>query len=51
MSLRKAPTTGMPGYDEWHVWPAGMVFDAPDHMNVDRALARGIAEEVSDAEE
>lgn len=34
-----------PDYDDWLEWAAGTVFEPPAHMNVARALERGIAEE------
>ncbi len=44
MSLRKSPDS-----DEWHRWKAGEVFEAPAHMNVKRAIKRGIAEDADKA--
>lgn len=46
LSLRKSPDPADPLYQQWHEWPAGKVFTPPAHMNVEKALARGIAEEV-----
>ena len=44
MSLRKSPDPKAPEYEDWFDWPAGTVFEPPEHMNVERALARGICE-------
>ena len=44
LSLRKAGDPKDPEYNEWHDWKAGATFDAPEHMDVKRAIARGIAE-------
>ena len=44
LSLRKSPDKGSPLWDEWHQWEAGAVFTPPAHMDVARALERGIAE-------
>lgn len=46
-SLRQSPDPASPKYEQWHEWPAGTVFDAPKHLDVKRALERGIIEEVS----
>ena len=46
LSLRKAPDPAAPLYGDWHEWPAGTVFEPPKHMDVKRALERGIVEEV-----
>lgn len=46
MSLRQSPDPQSPLYEQWHDWPAGTVFTPPAHMDVARALERGIAEEV-----
>lgn len=43
MSLRKRPD---PKCNEWFTWPAGAVFEPPAHLDVRRAVERGIAEEV-----
>ena len=32
---------------QWLVWEAGAIFTPPRHFETDRALARGIVEEVS----
>ena len=47
MSLRQSPEPGTPQYTHWHQWRAGEVFTPPPHMDVAKALARGIVEEVS----
>ena len=39
LSLRKRPD---PTCEEWHEWKAGEVFTPPPHMDVKKALARGI---------
>ncbi len=44
LSLRKSPDKDSPLWDEWHEWEAGAVFTPPAHMDVTRALERGIAE-------
>lgn len=44
LSLRKSGDPLSPEWAEWHNWPAGTVFDAPEHMRTDLALKRGIAE-------
>lgn len=46
LSLRKSPDKNSPLYLEWYSWGDGQVFEPPEHMNVDRALQRGIVEEV-----
>ena len=46
LSLRKSPKQGSKGWDEWHVWEKGIVFEPPPHMKVDLALRRGIVEEI-----
>ena len=48
MSLRQSPDPKSPKHDEWHDWPAGTVFIPPVHMDIKKALARGIVEEVKD---
>lgn len=50
MSLRKSPDPNNPAYEQWHTWKAGTVFEPPAHLNVKRALERGIAEEVQRGE-
>lgn len=47
LSLRQSPDTSSPLYEQWHQWKAGAVFTPPAHMDIARALARGIVEEVS----
>ncbi|HLA18301.1 MAG TPA: hypothetical protein VJ253_03180 [Dehalococcoidia bacterium] len=49
MSLRKSPDSESPQYEQWFDWPVGEIFEAPGHMNVERALQRGICEKVSKA--
>ena len=44
LSLRKSPDKDSPLWGEWHEWEEGTVFTPPAHMDVARALARGIAE-------
>lgn len=46
MSLRQSSDKASPLYQEWFEWPAGTVFEPPAHMNIAKALERGIAEEV-----
>lgn len=46
MSLRQSADSTSPLYEQWHDWKAGEEFDAPANLDVDRAIARGIAEEV-----
>ena len=46
LSLWKNPKRPPKGPDDWHEWKKGDVFEPPAHMKVDRALERGIAEEV-----
>lgn len=46
LSLRKSPHKEDPLYWEWFQWPAGTVFEPPEHMKVDLAIGRGIAEYV-----
>lgn len=48
MALRKAPDPKSPLWNEEYSWPAGTVFEAPAHLNIQRALERGIMEEVTD---
>ena len=43
MSLRAKPTVEC---DEWLEWKAGEVFMPPSHFRVDKALERGLIEEV-----
>ena len=51
MSLRQSSDPEDPKYGDWHEWPAGTVFTPPPHMNVERALQRGIMEPVKDGGE
>lgn len=46
MSLRKSPDPNNPFFEEWHDWKAGNTFTPPAHMDVKRALARGIIKKV-----
>lgn len=46
LALRKSPRQGEPGYEDFYEWPEGTVFTPPAHMNVERALERGIVEAV-----
>lgn len=46
MSLRKSPNKDSPLYEEWHHWKTGQIFTPPPHMDVKRALARGVIGEV-----
>ena len=48
LSLRKSPDLASPLYEGWHVWQDGEEFTPPLHMRVDKALERGIVEEVKD---
>lgn len=50
MGLRQSPDPSSPKYNEWHEWPAGTVFTPPKHMNVKKALERGIMEEVAEGQ-
>jgi len=44
LSLRQSADKRSKDYDKWFVWEKGNVFDPPKHLNVQRALARGIAQ-------
>lgn len=46
LSLRQSSDPKSPLYERWHEWKAGTVFAPPAHMRVDKALERGIVEEV-----
>ena len=48
LSLRKSPDQSSPLYEAWHVWQDREEFTPPPHMRVDKALERGIVEEVKD---
>ena len=48
LSLRQSPDSKSPLYEQWFSWSAGTEFAPPPHMDVARALARGIMEEVKD---
>lgn len=47
LRLRQSPDPESPKYGEWFVWEAGEEFTPPAHMKVDKAIARGIAEEAN----
>ena len=47
MSLRRSPDPADPKYEQWHDWKVGDMFEPPKHMNIKRALERGIMEEVT----
>ena len=44
LSIRQSPDKKSPKYEQWHEWPAGTVFEPPKHMNIPKALERGIIE-------
>ena len=46
LSLRQSPDKKSPKFEQWHEWPRGTVFEPPKHMNVVKALERGIIETV-----
>lgn len=48
MGLRKSPDLASPLYGEWWDWPANTVFEPPPHLDVARALARGIVRLVTE---
>ena len=48
LSLRKSSDKKQDSYEEWHEWKAGETFVPPAHMDVKRALERGIVEEVKE---
>ena len=48
LSLRQTDNKKSDRYEQWHEWKAGQEFEPPKHMDVKRALERGIVEEVSD---
>ena len=48
LSLRRSPDPENPRYQEWHEWREGETFVPPAHMDVARALERGIVEEVTE---
>lgn len=48
MSLRQSPDPQSPLFERWHDWSAGTVFTPPTHMNIKKALERGIMVEASD---
>lgn len=45
MKLRAVGTVSLKDGDDWIDWKDGEVFEAPDHMNVKKALKRGIVVE------
>ena len=46
LSLRKSPDQKSPLYQQWHDWRKDEIFTPPEHMDVKRALERGIVKEV-----
>jgi hypothetical protein len=46
LSLRKSPDPTSPLYEQWFEWAAGEEFDAPQHLDTKRGVARGIMEQV-----
>ena len=46
LALRQSSKPGTPGYDLWHQWAEGEVFEAPAHMDAKRMVASGKIEEV-----
>ena len=48
LGLRKSSDKKQDSYEEWHEWKEGETFTPPAHMDVKRALERGIVEEVKD---
>lgn len=46
MSLRQSPDPASPLFEQFFDWAAGQEFVPPKHMNVKRALERGIMVEV-----
>lgn len=48
LSLRQSADKRQDTYEQWHEWKAGETFEPPRHMDVKRALERGIVEEVKD---
>lgn len=49
LALRKSPDPKSPLYEEWHEWPAGSEFEAPEHLKIDLGLAAGKFVEVGSA--
>ena len=43
LDLRARPD---PECEEWRHWKKGQIFEPPSHFRVDKALERGIVEEV-----
>ena len=48
LGLRKSSDKKQDSYEEWHEWKEGETFAPPAHMDVKRALERGIVEEVKE---
>lgn len=48
LSLRRSDDPKKDAYGQWHDWKAGETFEPPKHMDVKRALDRGLVEEVKD---
>jgi hypothetical protein len=44
LSLRQSSDKEDPKYNEWFEWPEGKVFEPPEHMDIKKALKRGIVE-------
>lgn len=47
LSLRQSSDPKDPKYEDWFEWKEGQEFEAPAHMNVKKALERGIVEVVN----
>ena len=45
LSLRKSSKPGTKGYNEWHEWKKGEVFEPPPHMKTDLMVANGKVED------
>ena len=45
LGLRQSPDPKSPLYEAWFTWQDGEVFTPPAHMNMAKALARGIVVE------
>ena len=48
LSLRGSDDKRKDTYEQWHDWKSGETFTPPPHMDVKRAIERGIVEEVKD---
>lgn len=46
LGLRKSPDKESPLYEQWFSWQDGETFTPPPHMNIAKALERGIIVEV-----